>query len=84
MNKLRMLGGIDLAGADEATVDAVLRQPKLIALLAYLSMPRPGTWHRRDALLAAFWPNADQSRTEPMRTVARSCPLFREKLVLVV
>lgn len=62
MTNLRMLGGIDLVGPDGHPVDAVLRQPKLLALLAYLAMPRPGTWHRRDAILAAFWPDADQGR----------------------
>ena len=62
MLTLRLLGGIGLTSADGREVDAVLRQPKRVALLAYLAMPRPGTWHRRDALLALFWPELDQSR----------------------
>ena len=64
-----MLGGIDLTGSDGAEVDALLRQPKSVALLAYLAMPRPGTWHRRDLLLATFWPDLSQSRA---RTALRS------------
>lgn len=35
MQSLRMLGRIDLTGSDGAEVDAVLRQPKSVALLAY-------------------------------------------------
>ena len=59
---MRMLGGIGLTSADGTESDAVLRQPKSLALLAYLSMPTPGTWHRRDKLIATFWPEYDQSR----------------------
>ncbi len=62
MRTLRMLGGIGLTSADGFESDAVLRQTKSLALLAYLSMPSPGTWHRRDSLVAAFWPEYDQSR----------------------
>ena len=49
MHRLRMLGGITLSTADGREVDAVLRQPKAVALLAYLALPLPGTWHRRIA-----------------------------------
>jgi DNA-binding SARP family transcriptional activator/TolB-like protein len=62
MLTVRMLGGIGLTAGDGREVDAVLRQPKRMALLAYLAMPRPGTWHRRDSLVAMFWPELDQSR----------------------
>jgi DNA-binding SARP family transcriptional activator/TolB-like protein len=57
-----MLGSIGLTVADGTELDALLRQPKSLAVLAYLAMPRPGTWHRRDALLAAFWPEVAQAR----------------------
>jgi DNA-binding SARP family transcriptional activator len=62
MYTLRMLGGIGLSDAEGNEIDALLRQPKHIGLLAFLAMPRPGTWHRRDALLTTFWPELDQSR----------------------
>ena len=62
MQTLRMLGSIGLTGSDGVEVDALLRQPKSVALLAYLAMPRPGAWHRRDVLLATFWPELSQSR----------------------
>jgi len=59
MIDLRMLGQIDLRGADGTEMFALLRQPKRVALLAYLASPAPGTWHRRDFLLALFWPELD-------------------------
>ena len=55
----QLLGGIRLQVTDGAEVDALLRQPKRLALLAYLVAPIPGTWHRRDTLLALFWPELD-------------------------
>lgn len=42
MHGLRMPGGISLIGPDGGELDALLRQPKHMALLAYISMPRPG------------------------------------------
>jgi len=38
----------------------VLTQTKRVALLAYLLLSRPGESHRRDSLLALFWPEMDQ------------------------
>ena len=64
-----MLGGIGLSDAEGREVDALLRQPKHLGLLAFLAMPKPGTWHRRDAVLLTFWPELDQSRA---RTALRS------------
>ncbi len=39
---------------------AVLAQPKRAGLLAFLALSHPGDFHRRDALLATFWPELDQ------------------------
>ncbi len=64
-----MLGGIGLTSDGGNDVDAILRQPKRVALLAYLAMPAPGVWHRRDELLGIFWPDLDQLRA---RTALRS------------
>jgi Tol biopolymer transport system component/DNA-binding SARP family transcriptional activator len=55
----QLLGEIRLQVTDGAEVDALLRQPKRLALLAYLVAPIPGTWHRRDTLLSLFWPELD-------------------------
>src|SRR5215467_12661080 len=61
MLRLRLLGEIQLRATpqDGVEVDALLRQSKRLALLAYLASPAPGTWHRRDVLLALFWPELD-------------------------
>jgi DNA-binding SARP family transcriptional activator/Tol biopolymer transport system component len=59
MIELRLLGEIRLRASSGADVEALLRQPKRLALLAYLAAPAPGTWHRRDMLLALFWPELD-------------------------
>lgn len=60
MLRLQLLGTLDLldAGRDVAPV---LRRPKSLALLAYLAAARPRGFHRRDSLLALFWPELDQS-----------------------
>jgi Tol biopolymer transport system component/DNA-binding SARP family transcriptional activator len=61
MIELRILGEIRLQSDNGVQLDALLRQPKRLALLAYLASPCPGTWHRRDMLLALFWPELDTS-----------------------
>src|SRR6266571_3273498 len=60
MLKLQLLGSLDLldAGRD---ISPVLRRPKSLALLAYLAAARPRGFHRRDTLLALFWPDLDQA-----------------------
>lgn len=62
MIRFDLLGEIRLRAADGSPVDPLLRQPKRLALLAYLVIPTPGTWHRRDILLALFWPDLDAAR----------------------
>ncbi|MDH3222843.1 MAG: hypothetical protein OEO23_03935, partial [Gemmatimonadota bacterium] len=37
-------------------------QPKRVAVLTYLMVARPGSLHRRDTLLAMFWPEHDADR----------------------
>src|SRR5215212_5154095 len=59
MIELRLLGEIGIFDENGAAADSLLRQPKRVALLAYLAAPVPGTWHRRDMLLALFWPELD-------------------------
>jgi Tol biopolymer transport system component/DNA-binding SARP family transcriptional activator len=55
----QLLGEIRLQATDGAEVDALLRQPKRLALLAYLVAPVTGAWHRRDTLTVLFWPELD-------------------------
>lgn len=40
----------------------MLRQPKRMALLVYLALARPRGFHRRDKLLALFWPELEEDR----------------------
>jgi DNA-binding SARP family transcriptional activator len=57
MIELRLLGSVGLSTSDGAEARAILTQPKRLALLAYLAASSPGGFHRRDALLALFWPD---------------------------
>jgi Tol biopolymer transport system component/DNA-binding SARP family transcriptional activator len=59
MIHFKLLGDIDLRGGDGTVLGQLLRQPKRLALLAYLAAPSPGTWHRRDTVLGLFWPEQD-------------------------
>src|SRR5256885_13464244 len=60
MIELRMLGRLSLTGADGREVRGLLGQPRRLALLAYLAAASPQGFHRRDSLLALFWPELDQ------------------------
>src|SRR3970282_1656757 len=39
----------------------VLAQPKRLALLVFLALRRPGSFLRRDSLIATFWPELDDA-----------------------
>lgn len=60
MIELRTLGTLDLRRQGGAEFRAVLQQPKRLGLLAYLALATPHRFHRRDTLLAQFWPELDQ------------------------
>ena len=57
--ELRLLGSADLRPTGGAELREVVRQPKRLALLAYLAVERAPRFHRRDSLLALFWPEMD-------------------------
>ncbi len=61
MIRLKTLGSLELLGAGTSDCEAVLRQPKRLALLTYLACAAPRRFHRRDSLLALFWPDLDTS-----------------------
>lgn len=71
MIRLRMLGGIDVWRDDER-VEAVLRQPKRFALLAYLATSSDAALRRRDLVVAIFWPEADGPRARDSLSAALS------------
>src|SRR6184192_3667285 len=60
MIELRMLGRLSLTDSDGREVRGLLAQPRRLALLAYLAAASPPRFHRRDTLLALFWPELDQ------------------------
>ena len=60
--ELRLLGPIELVGADGRELRSVLTHPKRLAVLAYLAAARPRGFQRRDKLVALFWPELDQAR----------------------
>jgi serine/threonine-protein kinase len=64
MLEIRLLGPSDVVrcGVRDPAADAVQRQPKRLALLAYLCLATRGGAVRRDTVLALFWPELDQSR----------------------
>src|SRR5262249_580700 len=61
-NRLFALGTVDLRGTDGQVVGSVLAQPKRLALLAYLATASPRGLHRRDRLVALFWPEFEQDQ----------------------
>lgn len=61
MLTLRAFGCLDIWDDHGASLSTLLAQPKRAALLAYLVLSHAGALHRRDALLALFWPDLDQS-----------------------
>jgi DNA-binding SARP family transcriptional activator len=77
MNRFRALGALDLVRSEGPEIRTVLAQPKRVALLAYLAVARPTGFHRRDRLLAMFWPDAEDERARAS-TQSRHLFLRRE------
>jgi TolB-like protein/DNA-binding SARP family transcriptional activator len=59
MIRLRTLGALDLRSSQGQELRPVLAQPRRAALLVYLALAAPRGPHRRDTLLALFWPEHD-------------------------
>jgi len=60
--ELRILGPTELTGPDPTAAESVVRQPKRLALLAYLALTTADGFRRRDKVIALFWPELDQSQ----------------------
>lgn len=56
MVQLRTLGRLELLAGETSALRVLPAQPKPLALLAYLALATPRGPHRRDTLLALFWP----------------------------
>src|SRR5438128_1463864 len=61
MIRLQLLGTVDLRDSQGRELGAVLRRPKLLALLGYLTVARPRGLQRRDTLVALLWPELDHA-----------------------
>src|SRR5213082_1933162 len=61
MISFRMLGSVELRDSQGRELDAILRRPKLLALLGYLTIARPWGFQRRDTLVALLWPELDHA-----------------------
>jgi serine/threonine-protein kinase len=56
---LHVLGEVDLRDPQGAEARQVLAQPKRLAVLTYLALAAPRGFHRRDSVIALFWPELD-------------------------
>ena len=59
--ELRILGTLQLTASDGRDLEPLARQSKRTALLVYLAAAVPNGLHRRDTLLALFWPELDEA-----------------------
>lgn len=76
--ELRILGLTELTRADGSSADGIIRQPKRLALLAYLAITTAKGYRRRDEIIGLFWPELDQAQG---RTYLRkSLHAIREEL----
>lgn len=57
---LRVLGTLDVRDDAGTELQQLVVQPKLIALLTFLALAKPNGYHRRDKIIALFWPELDQ------------------------
>ena len=62
MLRLVTLGRIDLTDAHGRPIEAILKRPKRLALLAYLGVGGSGTLRSRDTVVGLFWPDETQAR----------------------
>ncbi len=70
MIKLVTFGSVELRGSGVGDAGRLEVQPKRLALLAYLAIQAPGSFCRRDTLLALLWPELDQDRARGALTKA--------------
>lgn len=78
MIQLRTLGRLDLAGAPGEASAQVIGQPKRAGLLVYLALAEPRGFHRRDSLVAMFWPEMDAVRAR--QSLRQAVYVFRKAL----
>src|SRR6266853_3965693 len=78
MVEFRVFGALSLTTDDGRDAHSLVAQPRRLALLAYLAAATPRGTHRRDSLLALFWPEFDQPRARA--ALRQSLYVLREVL----
>ena len=79
MYELHTLGRVDLRDATDGRVlQSILAQPKRLALLTYLSAGGAERFHRRDTLLATFWPESTERQAR--HALSQSIYFLRQRL----
>src|SRR2546426_12827875 len=78
MVEFRLLGTVNLTSAEGREARGLISQPRRTALLAYLAAATPRGLHRRDRLLALFWPELNQAHARAALRQALS--VLREEL----
>ncbi|MBA3894086.1 MAG: hypothetical protein H0X69_10385, partial [Gemmatimonadales bacterium] len=78
MLRFHTLGSFELLEGQPPTVRLVPVQSKRLALLAYLALAHPRGFHRRDTLLALFWP--ELSEEEARRALRQALHHLRRAL----
>src|SRR5713101_2848149 len=78
MVEFRVFGALRLTTDDGRDARILVAQPRRLALLAYLAAATPRGTHRRDSLLALFWPEFDQPRARA--ALRQSLYVLREVL----
>lgn len=78
MIELSTFGSLEFRDAAAGPMERLLAQPKRAALLTYLMLARPRGFHRRDELLAIFWPENDAASARS--ALSRSLSFLRSEL----
>ncbi len=78
MISLRLLGTVDVRDDSESPIDTLLRRPRRLAILSYLAAARPFGLHRRDSLIALFWPETPHDNAR--HALSQALHVLRQEL----
>ncbi|MEJ6021687.1 TPR end-of-group domain-containing protein [Ramlibacter sp. PS4R-6] len=78
MIRLQLLGGVDARRADGTRIDALLAQPRRLALLAFLAIESERGACSRERLLATFWP--DKAPAQASANLRQALAFLRREL----
>src|SRR5205809_33087 len=78
MIEFRLLGTLHLTDAETGEVRSLFTRARRLALLAYLAAATPRDFHRRDTLLALYWPGVDQAHARA--AVRQALDVLRDAL----